>query len=1029
MMKFRKVLILILIFFSISILGITFLPNYVHADNENTNTQVQDEDYENYSEEYKRYLELSDEEKAKLEVIPEKYDVSLEDFWNKYYNIYPEKKALSKSSLLLQATAATIPQKYCLSNKYGYARPSGDKAIIITVENQVGGTCWNYATLKALETSLEKQISVHKNFSNAHLDYIYSKYNKAFTYSTRNIGEGGAFSRNYFASYEGPVLESDCNYLPDANGTYYNGNVFVKVNGKREEFRTAIKNENNENEEKISREERMQIDNERIVATKYMDELTPSGCYVHQTIRFPSIHCKTENNKVTYTNNWKTTSENEVKKVRDAVKQHIMQKGGLCCSIRTNDKFSSVKAKKDETPDNPNIAYHFDDGTLKESDCGGHTVTIVGWNDTISKNKFTKYITNYGTANEKEHTKDAPVHDGAWLCVNSWGSSWSDQGYFWISYDDYRVNADMHGFVSVNSTPKYIKYTFEGQKAYEKMKDMFKNLNIKMDDSTKTIIVPDCAVNEIETLDFRNCDLSKKDYDMIMSKSYPSLKYKYFDGPTIKVTVYKYDESKANNAGKVIEKTKIYKSDADININWSKDLQYYQWIDYGVTFKFEIENRYANTKSTTWSYNKTDNQKYNFNENFTNVTYSSNFTTKYLTLTGEGGRIGKYTAEDTLGNKTIVTVNALIDKTPFKATITADKTSPTNANTVRYRFKLNKPVASFGFKKDVIKVTGNYKSIGDLVTVENNLEYTLDVTNSGSGVQKISIPANKFDDLAMRSNDASEFSMTIDKDGPKISKIEVTKPVKTSGGYTVCKKGEKIDINVTFDENIYGTTSKGALTTSNAPKLKAKLGNTVKTFNPIKISGKVITYEYIVAAGDSGKLSISNCTGNIYDQLGNVTQTEKLDISNITVSGEEVGVDTTYPQVQSINVISPKTGTYKEGEVVSIDVLFHESVYGATNKGAVTKTNAPVLKLKIGSGAEKNATFSKVSDKTIRYTYKIDAGDIGKLTVSNYTGTVYDKWGNTGSVTKKTLGGYVITANAEIPAPVLESINVTSPNK
>ena len=68
-----------------------------------------------------------------------------------------------------------------------------------------------------------------------------------------------------------------------------------------------------------------------------------------------------------------------------------------------------------------------------------------------------------------------------------------------------------------------------------------------------------------------------------------------------------------------------------------------------------------------------------------------------------------------------------------------------------------------------------------------------------------------------------------------------------------------------------------------------------------------------------------------------------------------------------------------------------------------------------------------MSDKTITYTYKIATGDIGKLTVSNYTGTVYDKWGNTGSVSSKTLGGYVITANAEVSAPVLESINVTSP--
>ena len=48
----------------------------------NNETEVisEDDNYENYSEAYKKYLKLSDEEKAKVYVIPDKYDMSLDEF-------------------------------------------------------------------------------------------------------------------------------------------------------------------------------------------------------------------------------------------------------------------------------------------------------------------------------------------------------------------------------------------------------------------------------------------------------------------------------------------------------------------------------------------------------------------------------------------------------------------------------------------------------------------------------------------------------------------------------------------------------------------------------------------------------------------------------------------------------------------------------------------------------------------------------------------------------------------------------------
>lgn len=52
-----------------------------------------------------------------------------------------------------------------------------------------------------------------------------------------------------------------------------------------------------------------------------------------------------------------------------------------------------------------------------------HAVTIIGWDDSYSRNNF----------------KTVPAGDGAWLVRNSWGSYWGDEGYFWLSYEDQSV--------------------------------------------------------------------------------------------------------------------------------------------------------------------------------------------------------------------------------------------------------------------------------------------------------------------------------------------------------------------------------------------------------------------------------------------------------------------------------------------------------------------------------------------------------------------------------------------------------------
>lgn len=125
----------------------------------------------------------------------------------------------------------------------------------------------------------------------------------------------------------------------------------------------------------------------------------------------------------------------------DAIKKAIMKYGAVATGICYSDSYL-----------NGNSYYYYSIFGYTN-----HAVTIVGWDDNYSKSNF------YGN----------PEYDGAWIVKNSWGESWGDNGYFYVSYCDRKlaqVGIEESSFTFIlNDSKKYDKnyqYDVIGKTSY-----------------------------------------------------------------------------------------------------------------------------------------------------------------------------------------------------------------------------------------------------------------------------------------------------------------------------------------------------------------------------------------------------------------------------------------------------------------------------------------------------------------------------------------------------------------------------------
>lgn len=103
----------------------------------------------------------------------------------------------------------------------------------------------------------------------------------------------------------------------------------------------------------------------------------------------------------------------------DTIKNAIYKYGGVEASLYMAMSYGGSSSRYY----NPDTAAYCYDGDEESN----HDVVIAGWDDHFSREKFS----------------NPPVCDGAFLCKNSWGKEFGEDGYFYVSYEDVNISRDV----------------------------------------------------------------------------------------------------------------------------------------------------------------------------------------------------------------------------------------------------------------------------------------------------------------------------------------------------------------------------------------------------------------------------------------------------------------------------------------------------------------------------------------------------------------------------------------------------------